>query len=230
MLIVHKIEEGPRERIVDSLRFSDRELIRVPIVLHTDFTGYPEYSRLWPRATMDSDARAHRSPEDALRMYAAITNYIGCYLDAILARGEPSASRCQPIPGGAVEKLSAVKGPTEEELYTEMHDHGVESAVRMFARAGGTSGYSGQLRRAVMMRIANELGYAGRSRDEAEYSQLMTYVYPDADAFEHAGDTWANAKEPVPARAAYERALALDPSRPGIKEKMAALGVGVDSK
>jgi hypothetical protein len=224
MLILYRQDSTPRARIVDSLRFADRELIRLPNVTHTDFTGYPQYSRHLPPAAIDSFALAHRSPEAAARMYAATARYTACYLDAILARGEPTASGCGTIPGGEVERLPPAPGPTEEELYTEMHARGLESAVRMYRRTAPATPPDVNMRRTIMQRIANELGYASRPREEAAYLQLMTVVFPDADAFEHAGDTWAGVHEIATAREDYERALAIDPARKDVRDKIAALG------
>jgi Dienelactone hydrolase and related enzymes len=223
MLVTYRRENEPRERIVDSLRFADRELIRLPFLAHTDFTGYPEYSRHWPTDAIDSSALARRTPVQALETYAATTRYVGCYLDALLARGRGDARQCPPISGAEVERLPAAPGPTEEELYGEMRARGLDAAIQLYRRTAPAAAPDPNMRRTVMVRIANELGYAGRPRDEAEYSQLIATVFPDAPAYEHAGDRWAAIKEAARARDAYQHALRLEPGRQGVKDKLSAL-------
>ncbi|MEO8577829.1 MAG: hypothetical protein ABI556_14055 [Gemmatimonadales bacterium] len=217
MLIMYKQDPLPREKIVDSLRFASRTLIRMPYVVHTDFTGYPQYSRTWPLTAIDSFALAQRTPEQAVTMYTAATRYVGCYLDAILMRGQQDP-KCKPIPGGEVEYLPASAGPSEEELYTVMRLQGLDRAAEI-----ATKPQRADLRRPVMLRIANELGYAGRTREEAEYAELITVMFPDAESYEHAGDNWAEVGEAARARSAYEQALSLEPSRKGVREKIAKL-------
>jgi len=79
------------------------------------------------------------------------------------------------------------------------------------------------LRQAVMIRIANELGYAGHPRESAEYAQLAATVFPDAEMYERAGDAWANAGEKRSALAAYRQSEALEPGRASLKTKIAGV-------
>jgi hypothetical protein len=80
------------------------------------------------------------------------------------------------------------------------------------------------LRRPVMQRIVNELGYAGRLKEAAQYAELMTIVFPDATSFEQAGDEWAGAHDVERARHDYLEALRLEPNRAGLGDKLSRLG------
>ena len=76
-----------------------------------------------------------------------------------------------------------------------------------------------------MVRIARELGYAGRPRESAEYWELTAGIFGDAESLERAGDAWSDAGEVARARRAYQRALSVQPDRPGVAEKAAKLDV-----
>ena len=219
LVALYRAEINPRTTIVDSLRYANRILLPIPMSIHADFNGFPIYTSRGAPAEVDSFAIAHRTQAQAVQTFNAVTRYVGCYLSASLAN--QSTASC-PIPPGAVaERLSAATTPTEEELFDALHERGLTAAENLARATAARSPLV--LRRSVMERIANEQGYAGRPREAAEYAQLITIVFPDAAAFERAGDEWSNVGESARARAAYEASLRLEPDRAGVKEKLARI-------
>jgi hypothetical protein len=68
-------------------------------------------------------------------------------------------------------------GPTEEELYSIMKTEGQAKALEVIANAQKTGRPLG-LRRAVMQRIVNELGYANRPAEAEAYKELLQKAFP----------------------------------------------------
>jgi dienelactone hydrolase len=213
-----------RTAIVDSLRYADRLIVHVPNTIHVDYTSYPVYMMNVPLAEQDSSAIAVRSPQAAVRAYVAIVEYVRCYLDTVLAHRADHAA-CDAIPGATVEHLGASQSPTEEDLYDILHAQGLGPALSEYESAAQRARNGLPLRRDVMYRIVDELGYDDRAHEAAEYAELTSRVFADADAYEHLGDAWADAHDAVRARSAYERALVLDPRRASARQKLDRLKV-----
>jgi dienelactone hydrolase len=208
-----------RTTIVDSLRYADRLIVRVPNTTHADYTSYPVYVMGVPPAEADSSVTAVRSPQAAVRTFVAIAGYVHCYLDATLAYTAHHAS-CDAIPGSSVEQLEGSSNPTEEDLYDIQKARGLASALTAYEGTRAPTGGGSLLRRSVMYRIVDELGYNDRVHEAAEYAELTSRVFGDADAYERLGDAWMDAHDAGRARSAYERALVLDPSRANARQKL----------
>lgn len=213
-----------RTAIVDSLRYADRLIVHVPNTIHVDYTSYPVYMMNVPLAEQDSSAIAVRSPQAAVRAYVAIVEYVRCYLDTVLAHRADHAA-CDAIPGATVEHLGALQSPTEEDLYDILHAQGLGPALGAYESAAQRARNGLPLRRDVMYRIVDELGYDDRAHEAAEYAELTSRVFADADAYEHLGDAWADAHDTGRARTAYARALVLDPRRASARQKLDQLKV-----
>lgn len=216
LLALFRDDERQRAPIVDSLRFANRTLVSIPHTIHVDFNGFPAYTAQAPAEQVDTFAMARRSQLTAARNFVAISEYVRCFLDATLARRESHAS-CPQIAGSDTESLPREAGPTEEELYDTLMRAGYTAALAQ-ARTTPTPT---PLRRAVMSRIANELGYAGRRRDAAKYASLGAVEFPDADMLERAGDAWAAIPDTASAAGWYRRALAVEPTRATAAAKLA---------
>lgn len=221
ILTIYRQDSTPRTQVVDSLYYADRTFFRLPLSVHTDFTGYPAYARHVSLAAQDSYALARRSPEQAAANYVNWVTYLACYLDRTLAGTEPGAD-CVPPSGAVREVLPAATGLTEEGLYMLMHQHGLPSALSALSDRPRHPG-AWYLRRATMQRIVNELGYAGRPLESAQYAQLLATAFGDAEAYEHLGDAWAHAGDTTRARAAYSDAIEKDPSRASARTKLDSL-------
>jgi dienelactone hydrolase len=221
ILTLYRQDSTPRTRVLDSLRLADRLFLRVPAAVHTDFTGYPAYARHAPLTDQDSFALAHRPPAAAAGNYVAWVSYAACYLDDKLAHRRTTVS-CAAPRGFESESLRAATGPTEEELYTLMRLHGLPNATQVLARASADSS-AWHFRRPVMRRIVNELGYADRRVESAEYAQLLAALFRDAEAYEQLGDAWTDAHDVQRARAAYASALTIDAARASARAKLEKL-------
>jgi dienelactone hydrolase len=222
LLALYKGGDQPRPPIVDSLRYSNRTLVRVPRAVHADFNAYPVYTARAQSAELDTFALARRSRRDALRTFVSVSRYVACYLDSTLARRAKNFVSCDEIPDASTERLAAASTPTEEELYDLLHSSGNQSALAALDRAR-LSGASLPLRKSVMIRIANELGYANHLRESAEYADLAATAFPDAEMYERAGDAWANAGDKSRALAEYRHAETLEPGRASLKPKIAGV-------
>jgi dienelactone hydrolase len=221
ILTMYREDSTPRTRVVDSLYYADRTFFRLPFSVHTDFTGYPAYARHVPFAAQDSFALAHRSPEKAAASYVNWVNYLACYLDRALAR-TASLIDCVSPPGGEREIVPALTGLTEEDLYTLMHQYGLPSTLAALSdRTGHPDAW--HLRRPTMRRIVNELGYAGRPVESAQYAELLATAFGDAESYEQLGDAWADAGDAARARIAYSRAIESDPTRASARTKLDGL-------
>lgn len=207
-----------RAAIVDSLPYADRLIVRLPNTVHVDYTSYPVYVMDVPSSEADSSVAAVRSPREAVRAFVAIARYIRCYLDAVLVHA--ASPSCEPISGSTVEHLDGSASPTEEDLYDILKAQGFPAALLAYERAAEHSRTGLPLRRSVMYRIVDELGYADRAREAAQYAELTSRVFADADAYERLGDAWVDARDAGRARPAYQRALALDPSRASARQKL----------
>jgi hypothetical protein len=221
ILTIYRQDSTPRTRVVDSLYYADRTFFRLPFSVHTDFTGYPAYARHVPLAAQDSFALAHRSPGKAAASYVNWVSYLACYLDRTLAR---SANRidCVGPAGAESEFVPALTGLTEEDLYTLMRQYGLPSALSALSdRTAHPDAW--HLRRPTMRRVVNELGYAGRPLESAQYAELLAAAFGDAESYEQLGDAWADAGDAARARTAYGRAIANDPTRVSARTKLDAL-------
>ena len=74
-----------------------------------------------------------------------------------------------------------------------------------------------------MRRIVNELGYAGRPLESAQYAELLATAFGDAESYEQLGDAWADAGDAARARIAYGRAVEMDPTRVSARTKLDGL-------
>ena len=223
LLALYRGEISPRATLVDSLLYTNRLLVSVPSSIHADFNAFPVYTLRGKPAELDSFALARRSQEQGARTYASVSRYVGCYLSATFARLSVGTTLCHLPDGATAERLVAVSTPTEEELYDVLRDRGLPAAA-LAAQRTMTSAQRQALRRPVMQRIVNELGYAGREKEAAQYAELMTIVFPDAAAYEQAGDEWAGTRDVERARHDYLEALRLEPNRAGLDEKLSRLG------
>jgi pimeloyl-ACP methyl ester carboxylesterase len=223
LLALYRTEITQRATLVDSLWYTNRLLVSVPSSIHADFNAFPVYTLRGKPAEVDSFALARRSQEQGAHTYASVSRYVGCYLTAIFARLSVGTTVCHLPDGATAERLVAVSTPTEEELYDVLRDQGLSAALA--AQRTAMIGAQRQvLRRPVMQRIVNELGYAGRGKEAAQYAELMTIVFPDATSFEQAGDEWAGARDVERARHDYMEALRLEPNRAGVSDKLLRLG------
>jgi hypothetical protein len=221
ILTIYRQDSTPRTRVIDSLYYTDRTFARLPFSVHTDFTGYPAYARHVPIAAQDSFALAHRSPEKAATNYINWVNYLACYLDRTLA---PNTSRidCAGPPSAESQFVPALTGLTEEDLYTLMRQYGLPSALSALSeRTAHPDAW--RLRRPTMRRVANELGYAGRPLESAQYAELLAAAFGDAESYEQLGDAWADAGDFTRARAAYSHAIATDSTRVSARTKLDGL-------
>jgi len=221
ILTVYRQDSTPRTRVIDSLYYADRTFSRIPFSVHTDFTGYPAYARHVPLAAQDSFALTHRSPEKAAANYVNWVSYVACYLDRTLAR-IASKIDCVSPPGAEGEIVPALTGMTEEDLYNLMRQYGLPSALSALSdRTARPDAW--HLRRPTMRRVVNELGYAGRPLESAQYAELLAAAFGDAESYEQLGDAWADAGDVARARAAYTRAIASDSTRVSARTKLDAL-------
>jgi hypothetical protein len=207
---------------VDSLRYADRTLVRIPTAVHADFNGYPAYTAAAPAAELDTFALARRSQETAVKTFVEVSRYVACYLDSTLTRRTRGPAACAEISGTTTERLAGARSPTEEDLYDILHRNGYQSALAAYEGARASSGNL-PLRRTVMIRIATELGYANHRRESAEYAELAATAFPDAEVYERAGDAWADAGEKTRALAAYRRSETLEPGRASVKKRISDL-------
>jgi hypothetical protein len=193
ILTLYRQDSTPRTRVLDSLYYADRTFFRLPRSVHTDFTGYPSYARHVSLAAQDSFALAHRSPEQAAANYVGWVSYLTCYLDRNLAR-TATASDCVNPPGAEREIVSRATGLSEEDLYTLMHRYGLPSALSALAdRTAHPDAW--HLRRPTMHRIVNELGYAGRPLESAQYATVLATAFGDAESYEELGDACERAHQ-----------------------------------
>jgi len=221
ILTIYRQDSTPRTRVVDSLYYADRTFSRIPFSVHTDFTGYPAYARHVPLAAQDSFALAHRSPKKAAASYVNWVSYLACYLDRAFARKTRKVD-CVTPPGAESEFVPALAGLTEEDLYTLMHQYGLPNALLALSdRTAHPDAW--HLRRPTMRRVVNELGYAGRPLESAQYAELLAAAFGDAESYEQLGDAWADAGDVTRARAAYSRAIASDSTRASARTKLDAL-------
>jgi pimeloyl-ACP methyl ester carboxylesterase len=221
VLTIYRQDSTPRTRVVDSLYYADRTFSRIPFSVHTDFTGYPAYARRVPLAAQDSFALAHRSPGKAAASYVNWVNYLACYLDRALARNASKIDCARP-PGAENEIVPALTGLTEEDLYTLMRQYGLPSALSALSdRTAHPDAW--HLRRPTMRHVVNELGYAGRPLESAQYAELLAAAFGDAESYEQLGDAWAEAGDVARARTAYSRAFANDSTRVSARTKLNGL-------
>lgn len=221
LLVIHRGGAPAPMEIVDSLRYADRMVITMDSSVHADFNGYPAYTSHAPPAELDSFALARRTQSTALRTYIGIARYLGCFLDASLIKGRVVVC-AQPQTAHAVH-LEAAHGADEEQLYDIMESQGVPAARAEVSRILGTNPDRLPLRRATMFRIANELGYAGRPTEAANFAAVTTAVFRDADSYERAGDAYAEIGDAANAIMAYEAAKLADPNRSSVIEKLSKL-------
>jgi len=103
-----------------------------------------------------------------------------------------------------------------------MQQYGLPSALSALSERTAHPD-SWHLRRSTMRRVVNELGYAGRPLESAQYAELLAAAFGDAESYEQLGDAWADAGDVARAREAYSRAIASDSTRVSARTKLDAL-------
>jgi dienelactone hydrolase len=209
---------------IEAMRYSDRSLMTVPHMHHSDFTSFAMIGRMYHTPVDPSYAGSGWNRETGASGFETVGRTVAAFLDA---RVKGDAAGWAKMTGasigtkwGSVRHLDAAKvPPTPMEMAGYAAQHGREAAEALVLESCDKD----TLADCVNAGDYNSLGYRllgqGKARDGLTIFQLAVWAYPAsanlqdslADGYLAVGDT-ANAKK------AIQRAIELATSDPSLND------------
>ena len=215
LLVLAEASADASDAIVDSLAYSDREVIRFPGIVHEDFTMEAELSTVLDSR---SGRRSSAYPAVASRI---INAYVVAFMDANL-RGDSAqitVLRAQPLtydaPAGSIERhRKSRQRPvfTANELALLIERSGLDTAVSIVTARGTTLVPKATIRESEV----NTLAYAYLNRGDGFFAlklfRINTLAFPrSANTFDGLADALIATGDSRGAAEAYRRVLELLP-------------------
>jgi dienelactone hydrolase len=234
LLSLYRKDDNPDATMseIDQLRYSDRYLMAVPKVIHTDFNSFPLLTVDVPASKLDTYASRHRDQQTAVSGHLFIANSVLDFLEGTL-NGNPQSigslqQRCQrfSLAGTATDckLLPGLRAPTEEELARIAMADGTDQAVAAYDDAKARYPEAVIIREKVLNRIGSEAGYQDHREDAVKILQLNVHAWPDSsDAYESLAEAYeANGQKDL-ALESYKKSLALNPGNADAREGLKRL-------
>jgi dienelactone hydrolase len=204
-----KYLSGQDDRLVDSLRLTDRYVGRVGNITHGDFSDFAEIARLFPVTILD------RTAEQASAGHAAVCRSVLGFLDGVLKADAGALARLDgaAAAGGGLVTIAhrpTARVPSEEELVAALARDGLEPTLARLRAL--TQRYPGL--EIVRLPALTRIGYAQLRQRRPDLAvltfRLLTETYPSsADAFDSMADAYLALADSLGARRSYQRVLAL---------------------
>ena len=213
--------EGEQETVLDlsavrAFRYSDRTLVTVRKMHHSDFSSFAMVAQEFHLGNSPGYVdKSGWTRETGYRGYQVICAIVRDFLDEKLKEDRQAADRLVAdvarADGGQLRRESELPAPpSPKEFVTLIAQKGVDAAIAV------VESYRGQME---LDRIVNERGFNSLGYDllaEKRFSEaiglfkLVTFVYPgSANSADSLGDAYVAANQKADARAAYQRALEL---------------------
>ena len=213
--------EGEQDTVLDmsavhALRYSDRTLITVHKMHHSDFTSFAMVAQEFHLGNTPGYVdKSGWTRETGYRGYQLVCEMVRDFFDEKLKGDRGGAGRLATevarADGGAMSVEAGMPAPPSPKEFADLiARRGFDSAVAVVERYRG----SVPVETVVSESAFNSLGYSliGEKRfaEAVGVLRLVTYVYPrSANAEDSLGDAYLAAGEKEQARAAFQKALEL---------------------
>ena len=209
---------------VEAMRYSDRSLITVPHMHHSDFTAFAMVGRLYRTPTDPTYAGSGWDRDTGAAGFETVARTVAAFLDAHV-KGDAVAwkevMRIGTKPTlGTIRHLDAAKvPPTPVEMADYAAQHGSEGAKALVLESCGKDALADCIDAADY----NSLGYSllgkGRARDGLTLFQLAAWAYPSsANLQDSLADGYFAIGDAVSARKAIQKAIELAASDPSLND------------
>jgi dienelactone hydrolase len=234
LLSLYRKDDNPdvTTSVIDQLRYSDRYLMSVPKVIHTDFNSFPLLTVDVPASKLDTYASKHRDQQTAVSGHIFMAKSVLDFLEGTLA-GHPQSigslqQRCQLFSLGGTaadcKLLPGLKAPTEAEFARIVIADGTDRAVAAYDEAKARYPQEVIIREKVLNRIGSEAVYQGLPQDAVKILQLNVHAWPDSsDAHESLAEAYEATGQKDLAIESYKKSLALNPANADAKEGLKKL-------
>ena len=195
--------------ILNKLKFSQREVIKFPKLIHSDFTSYPMFTANAPIDKVDKYALGQRNQQTAVEGYEEVCHTV---LKALQKYLNNNADKMITDRKDGLH-LSGIDAPNEEEFCKIIEKEGISKALKLYKDFSAK--YTGDtiVRLKKINRIAFEYYLDKNYKMAIGVYTLCTKAYPNSsDAFENLGEMYFYNGDKKEASANFKRSLALDPN------------------
>ena len=209
---------------VEAMRYSDRSLMTVPHMHHSDFTSFAMVGRMYHTPTDPSYSGSGWDRDTGASGFETVGRTVAAFLDARLkgnAAGWTKVIGASPgATPGNIRRLNAAKvPPTPMEMAGYAAQHGREAAEALILE----SCEKDALADCIDAEDYNSLGYRllgqGKARDGLTIFQLAVWAYPaSANLQDSLADAHLAVGDAANARIAIQRAIELAASDPGLND------------
>ena len=212
---------NPNMALVNQLRYSDRYLVAVPRIIHTDFNSYPLMTAETPAAKLDEYARQHRDQQTAVNghifVVETVLNFVQGALGSNVSPYLNLDQRCREFSlNGALadcKQLTGIKAPNEADFAGIAVKDGADAAMRLYDEAKARYPQETIIREKVLNRIGFESVYLGQPANAVKILQLNLHAYPESsDAYENLAEAYEAAGQKALALEDYKKALTFNPA------------------
>ena len=209
---------------VEAMRYSDRSLMTVPHMHHSDFTSFAMIGRIYRTPTDPSYSGSGWNRDTGAAGFEMVAGTIAAFLDA---RVKSDAAGWAKMSGasngtewGSVHHRDAAKAPpTPMEMAGYAAQHGREAAEALILESCGKDA----LADCIDAGDYNSLGYRllgqGKGRDGLTIFQLAVWAYPtSANLQDSLADGYLAVGDAANARVAIQRAIELAASDPTLND------------
>lgn len=212
--------EGEQDTILDmsavhALRYSDRTLITVRKMHHSDFTSFAMVAEEFHLGNPGWVEKHGWTRETGYRGYQLVCEMVRDFFDEKLKGDRGGAERLAAdvarADGGAMNVEPGIPAPPSPKEFADLiARRGFDSAVAVVERYRGSVPVETVVGESAFNSLGYELIGEKRFAEAIGVLRLVTYVYPgSANAEDSLGDAYLAAGEKEQARAAFQKALEL---------------------
>lgn len=220
VLQMFKHSEDLTLRLVESLRYADRYLLKFHALTHADFTSYPLVTLESAAPDLDPYCLARRDQPAAAAGHQLVCRYVLGFLNACL-KGKTDELQMLKAPTTA-EKAArqrvdydvrpGLKAPTEEEFYAIIATRGLEGALAVYRQCKERYPKEDWIREAIVERMGLEHMWTEEPARAVDVFRFNVTVHPQsAKAYAALADAYLAAGDKARAIQNYETCLQYDP-------------------
>jgi tetratricopeptide (TPR) repeat protein len=211
MVILQRADTGEKNdyTILDKLKFSKREVVKYPNLIHSDFTSYPMFTANAPKDKVDKYALGRRNQQIAIKGYQEICQTVLKALRKYLYNNPDEVITDRK---GALQ-LSGIQAPNEEEFCKIIQKEGISTALQVYTQASAKYPADTIIRLKKLNRIGFEYYLDKNYKMAIGIYTLCTRAYPgSSDAFENLGEMYLYNGDEKEALKNFKKSLELDPN------------------
>jgi dienelactone hydrolase len=208
---------------VNAFHFSDRTLVTIQKVHHSDFTSFAMVAEVFHLGNSpDWIEKYGWTRETGSQGYQVVCNVVRDFFDETLKKDARAGKRlladAMHASGPVVRNKPAIEAPPSVMEFAQiMKLHGFTAATSIVERLRLAAPDETVVKEGALNSFGYSLMSESHFTDAVNVLKLAAYVYPkSANAEDSLGDAYLAAGKRDEARRAYEKALALLPDDPGI--------------